>query len=477
MLKPYTTFRDLQNDLANGSLTCRSLAVHYLQNIKSNAHLNAFLNVYEEEALTRADDIDRKIKNGTAGKLAGLVVGIKDMLAYAGHPLQAASIILSGYKPPYNSTVVQRLLDADAIIIGRQNCDEFGMGSSNQNSAFGKVLNGLNNNCVPGGSSGGSAVAVQMDMCRISIGSDTGGSVRQPAAFCGVIGLKPTYSRISRYGLVAYASSFDCIGIIGTHPEDIARVLEVVAGNDDYDSTVSGTTVPAYSQLIQQTQEQPLTIGYIHETLQTDALQPEIREAVVDTIEKLKLQGHAVKPVPFPYLDYLLPTYYILATAEASSNLSRYDGVRYGYRSKAAPDVESLYKKSRSEGFGNEVKRRILLGNFVLTSDFYDSYYTKAQRVRRLIRQSTRQLFNEVDLLLTPTTPTTAFPANQTPKDPVETYLADIFSVQANVAGVPAISIPCGKDKAGLPIGLQAMANDFMEEKLLRFANLISHLN
>lgn len=477
MLRPHTTFRDLQHNLINGTLTCRSLVTRYLQNIKSNAHLNAFLSVYEEEALTRADDIDGKIKNGTAGKLAGLVVGIKDMLAYAGHPMQAASKILSGYKPPYNSTVVQRLLDEDAIIIGRQNCDEFGMGSSNENSAFGKVLNGLDNSRVPGGSSGGSAVAVQMDMCKVSLGSDTGGSVRQPAAFCGVIGLKPTYSRISRYGLVAYASSFDCIGIIGTHPEDIAGVLEVVAGNDDYDSTGSNTTVPTYSQLIQQKQEQPFTIGYIQETLQADALQPEIRDAVAGTIEKLKAQGHAVKPVTFPYLNHLLPTYYILATAEASSNLSRYDGVRYGHRSQVVSDVESLYKKSRSEGFGTEVKRRILLGNFVLTSDFYDSYYTTAQKVRRLIRQSTRQLLNEVDLLLTPTTPSTAFPVNQTKTDPVEAYLADIFSVQANVAGVPAISVPCGKDKAGLPIGLQAMANDFMEDKLLRFAYLISQLN
>ncbi|QOI96281.1 MAG: Asp-tRNA(Asn)/Glu-tRNA(Gln) amidotransferase subunit GatA [Flammeovirgaceae bacterium] len=476
-MSPYATFRDLQHDLINGTLTCRSLVAHYLQNINSNAHLNAFLSVYEEEALTRADDIDRKIKNGTAGKLAGLVVGIKDMLAYAGHPLQAASKILKGYKPPYNSTLVQRLLDADALIIGRQNCDEFGMGSSNENSAFGKVLNGLDTNRVPGGSSGGSAVAVQMDMCRISLGSDTGGSVRQPAAFCGVIGLKPTYSRISRYGLVAYASSFDCIGIIGTHPEDIALVLEVVAGNDDYDSTVSSSTVPSYSLLIQQKQEQPFTIGYIQETLQADALQPEIRDAVAGTIEKLKAQGHAVKPVTFPYQDYLLPTYYILATAEASSNLSRYDGVRYGYRGQAASDLDSLYKKSRSEGFGNEVKRRILLGNFVLTSDFYDSYYTKAQQVRRLIRESTRQLLTEVDVLLTPATPTTAFPVNQPTKDPVETYLADIFSVQANVAGVPAISVPCGKDEAGLPIGLQAIANDFMEDKLLRFATLISKLN
>lgn len=477
MLKPYETFRELQHYLYTGTLTCKRLVTHYLENIELNSHLNAFLSVYKEEALTRADAIDRKIKNGQAGKLAGLVVGIKDMLTYAGHPMQAASKILEGHTCTYTSTVVQRLLDADAIIIGRQNCDEFGMGSSNENSAFGNVRNALDTSRVPGGSSGGSAVAVQANMCHISIGSDTGGSVRQPAAFCGVIGLKPTYSRISRHGLVAYASSFDCIGIIGNHPEDIALVLETIAGADEYDSTVSASEVPEFSSLMHQPPASSYTIGYIRETLQSEALQPEIRSAISKTIEKLKALGHTIKPITFPYIDYLLPTYYILATAEASSNLSRYDGVRFGYRSGLANDVMALYTKTRSEGFGNEVKRRILLGNFVLTSDFYDSYYTKAQKVRRLIRDSTRKLFNEVDFILMPTTPTTAFPVNRQVKNPVETYLADIFSVQANVAGVPAVSIPCGKDKAGLPIGLQVMANDFMEEKLLQFSNVLTRLN
>ncbi len=476
-MKSYATFRDLQHDLFTGTLTCRNLVTHYLQNIDLNSHLNAFLSIYSEEALNRAAQLDQKIKNGQGGKLAGLVVGIKDMLAYAGHPMQAASKILEGYIPPYNSTVVQRLLDADAIIIGRQNCDEFGMGSSNENSAFGHVRNALDTSRVPGGSSGGSAVAVQAGMCRISIGSDTGGSVRQPAAFCGVIGLKPTYSRISRHGLVAYASSFDCIGIIGSHPADIALVMETIAGADAYDSTVSAAKVPAFSTQLNQPTASPCTIGYIRETLQSEALQPEIRSAVFETIEKLKAQGYSVKPVAFPYLDYVLPTYYILATAEASANLSRYDGVRYGYRSMEAHDVMTLYKKSRSEGFGKEVKRRILLGNFVLTSDFYDAYYTKAQKVRRLIRDATRNLFGQVDFLLMPTTPTTAFPLNHPANDPVETYLADIFSVQANVAGVPAVSVPCGKDKAGLPIGLQVMADDFMEDKLLQFADVLTRLN
>jgi aspartyl-tRNA(Asn)/glutamyl-tRNA(Gln) amidotransferase subunit A len=476
-LKSYATFRELQHDLFTGNLTCTEVVIHHLQTIESNSHLNAFLSIYKEEALSRANAIDQKIKSGRAGKLAGLVVGIKDMLAYADHPMQAASNMLHGYVCTYNSTVVERLLHADALIIGRQNCDEFGMGSSNENSAFGKVLNALDTSRVPGGSSGGSAVAVQAGMCRVSIASDTGGSVRQPAAFCGVIGLKPTYSRISRHGLIAYASSFDCIGIIGSHPADIALVLETIAGADDYDSTASLRGVPEYAADLHQTNPASYTIGYIEETLQSEALQPEIRSAIFETIEKLKALGYPVKRVNFPYLDYVLPTYYLLATAEASSNLSRYDGVRFGYRSKAAHNLEAVYKKSRSEGFGKEVKRRILLGNFVLTSDFYDSYYTKAQKVRRLIRDATRRLFKEVDFLLMPTTPTTAFPVNQPSKNPVEAYLADIFSVQANVAGVPAVSVPCGKDNAGLPIGLQVMANDFMEDKLLRFSEVLTRLN
>ncbi len=475
-MKPYATLRELQHDLFTGNLTCTEVVTHHLQNIESNSRLNAFLSTYKEEALSRADSIDRKIRNGRAGKLAGLVVGIKDMLAHANHPMQAASNVLHGYTCAYNSTAVERLLQADALIIGRQNCDEFGMGSSNENSAFGNVLNAFDNSRVPGGSSGGSAVAVQAGMCRISIASDTGGSVRQPAAFCGVIGLKPTYSRISRHGLIAYASSFDCIGIIGSHTEDIALVLETIAGADDYDSTVSHKNVPAYAAALHQPHP-PCTVGYIHETLHSEALQPEIRSALLETIEKLKEQGHTVKMVNFPYLDYVLPTYYLLATAEASANLSRYDGVRFGHRSKAAHNLEAVYKKSRSEGFGKEVKRRILLGNFVLTSDFYDSYYTKAQKVRRLIRDSTRRIFEAVNFVLMPTTPTTAFPVNQQLKNPVEAYLADIFSVQANVAGVPAVSVPCGKDKVGLPIGLQVMANDFMEEKLLQFSESLTRLN
>lgn len=476
-MKAYATFRDLQNDLYNGTLTCREVVTHYLQCIKSQTHLNAFLSIYEAEALERADQIDQRINNNAAGKLAGMVVGIKDMLAYQNHPMQAASKILEGYSPPYNSTVVQRLLNADAIIIGRQNCDEFGMGSSNENSAFGNVRNGVDSNRVPGGSSGGSAVSVQAGMCRISIASDTGGSVRQPASFCGVIGLKPTYSRVSRYGLVAYASSFDCIGIIGSAVDDIALVLEAIAGADKYDSTVSTTSVPAFTKLLLEQPTGPYKIGYIPETIESDSVQPEIRKAISETFEKLRVNGHEVKPLSFQYLDYLLPTYYLLATAEASSNLSRYDGIRFGHSSKSAVDITALYKKSRSEAFGKEVKRRILLGTFVLTSDYYDAYYTKAQKVRRMLRDETRKLLTTHDFLVLPTSPTTAFPIGRQSKNPVETYLADLFSVQANVSGVPAISVPCGTDSEGLPIGLQVMANDFEEASLLQFADLLTRLN
>jgi len=429
--------------------------------------------VYEQEALSRATEVNKKIKNGTAGKLAGLVVGLKDVLAYKDHPLQASSHILDGFISQFNGTAVQRLLDEDAIVIGRQNCDEFAMGSSNENSGFGPVLNDADNERVPGGSSGGSAVAVQADMCQVSLGSDTGGSVRQPAAFCGIVGLKPTYSRISRYGLIAYGSSFDCIGIFGKSVEDVALVLEVIAGPDEIDSTVSQKSVPAYSQELLQADGRKYKVAYVSEIDDSDGLQPEIRENILSKIEEIKAAGHDVERIEFPLNEYVLPTYYILATAEASSNLSRYDGVRYGYRSSNANDLQSLYKKSRSEGFGKEVQRRILLGTFVLSASYYDAYYTKAQKVRRIIREKTKELLKQYDFIIMPITPTTAFKLGEHTDNPLEMYLADLFSVQANVAGVPAIALPCGNDKAGLPIGMQVIADDFEESKLLHFSNTL----
>jgi aspartyl-tRNA(Asn)/glutamyl-tRNA(Gln) amidotransferase subunit A len=474
-LKRYLNLFDIQKDLKEGTLTCVERVQYHLDNITRKQYLNAFLSVYADEALARASEIDKKIKAGTAGKLAGLVVGLKDVLAYKDHPLQASSKILEGFISQFNATAVQRLLNEDAIIIGRQNCDEFAMGSSSENSAFGPVLNDADNTRVPGGSSGGSAVAVMADMCQVSIGSDTGGSVRQPAAFCGVIGLKPTYSRISRHGLVAYGSSFDCIGIFSKSLKDMEVVLEVIAGADDYDSTVSNEPVPGYSNA--KDENKKYRIAYIRETIESPALQAEIREAILSKIKTLQSLGHTVEAIDFPLLEYVLPTYYILATAEASSNLSRFDGVRYGYRAKDITDLQSLYMKTRGEGFGKEVQRRILLGNFVLSSSYYDAYYTKAQKVRRLIRDKTKDIFKDYNFIIMPTTPTTAFKLGELTDNPLEMYLADVFSVQANVAGIPGISLPCGNDAKGLPIGIQVIADDFRELELFQFSRVFLGLN
>ncbi len=473
-MSAFSNLLDLQRDLSNGTLTCVDRVNQYLTNIDKKKHLNVYLSVYAQEAIDRASEIDKKIKTKTAGKLAGLVIGLKDVLSFKDHPLQASSKILDNFTAQFNATAVQRLLDEDAIIIGRQNCDEFAMGSSNENSAFGPVLNDLDNTRVPGGSSGGSAVAVMADLCDISLGSDTGGSVRQPAAFCGVLGIKPTYSRISRHGLIAYGSSFDCIGIFGKNLHDIALVLEVIAGSDEYDSTVSRKPVPEYSKELSTNKK--YRVAYLKDTLESEALQPEIKNLLLKKIHQLKDSGYVVEGIDFPLSEYILPTYYILATAEASSNLSRYDGVRYGYRSNHVTDLHSLYKKTRSEGFGKEVERRIMLGTFVLSASYYDAYYSKAQKVRRLIREQTKEIFKQYDFILTPTTPTTAFKLGEHTNNPLEMYLADLFSVQANVAGVPAISVPCGKDKNGMPIGLQLTADDFEEPKLFQFSQVMLNL-
>jgi aspartyl-tRNA(Asn)/glutamyl-tRNA(Gln) amidotransferase subunit A len=468
-LKNYTSLSQIRTEITAGTLTCRQLTEYYLQNIRNRLNLNAFLEVYETEALRRADETDAKIQAGTAGKLAGMVMGLKDVLAHQNHHLQASSRILDGFVSQFTATAVQRLLDEDAIIIGRLNCDEFAMGSSNENSAFGNVLNPVDEARVPGGSSGGSAVAVAADLCLATLGSDTGGSVRQPAAFCGVIGLKPTYSRISRYGLAAYASSFDCIGIFGKSMEDVALLLEVIAGGDDFDSTVSHLPVPAYSQALEMSHKP--RVAYLRETVESKGLAPEIKEKTIQVLDWLRNEGCVVEEVEFPLLRYILPTYYILTTAEASSNLSRYDGVRYGFRSPQTSDLESMYKKTRFEGFGEEVKRRIMLGTYVLSANYYDAYYTKAQRVRRLIKERTDAIFAGYDFIVLPTTPTTAFRFGENTEDPIQMYLADLFTVQANVTGIPAISIPNGVDNQGLPIGLQIMAKPFDEARLLAFAN------
>ena len=472
-MKPlFSSLSEIQRELAAGTTSCRQLVEYYLDNIaQHNTELNAFLEVWADEARQQAIAVDEKLAQGTAGKLAGMVIGLKDVLAYQGHALQSSSRMLEGFKSLFTGTAVQRLLDEDAIFIGRQNCDEFAMGGSNENSAFGVVRNAQDPSRVPGGSSGGSAVAVQADMCLASIGSDTGGSVRQPAAFCGVIGLKPTYSRISRYGLVAFASSFDQIGPITHSVEDAARLLEVMAGADGYDSTASQQPVPAYSELLAPAAQ--YRIGYVANAINRPGLQPEVHNALEQTLATLRSHGHVVEAVEFPMLEEMIPTYYILTTAEASSNLSRFDGVKYGFRAPDVTDLESLYKKTRAQGFGPEVQRRIMLGTFVLSASYYDAYYTKAQRVRRLIKEKTDELLRQYDFLVLPTTPTTAFKIGEK-QDPVSMYLADIFTVQASLAGVPAISIPAGVDNDGLPIGLQILGGAFREADLLAFANTLT---
>ena len=468
----YTTLKSIQVALYAGQISCREMVEFYLKNIKEkNQKLNAFLSVYEEESLQKADEIDLKIKNNTAGKLAGMVLGIKDLLCYKDHLSQAGSKILDGFESQFNATAVQRVLDEDAIIIGRQNCDEFGMGSTNENSAFGPCLNEMGENRVAGGSSGGSAVAVQADMCFASLGTDTGGSVRMPAGFCGLVGLKPTYSRVSRWGLIAYASSFDCIGPITKTVEDAAILLEVIAGKDEQDSTVSALPVEEYSNF--NSGKKTYKIGYLKDAIENEGLQFEVQSATLAKIINLKVQGHQVEAVDFPLIKAFLPTYYILTTAEASSNLNRFDGVKFGHRSSEATDLMSLYKKTRFEGFGKETKKRIMLGTFVLSANYYDAYYTKAQKVRRLIKEYTDKLLETYDFIVCPTTPTTAYKLGEKTADPIQMYLGDLFTVQANVVGLPAISIPNGVDKDGLPIGFQIMAGAFKEAQLLAFAKSI----
>lgn len=469
MFKSYRSLQEVQADLSTGAISCLELTQGYLKNIEEKKHLNAFLETFDATAIEQAKKVDAKIAANEAGRLAGMVIGIKDNICYKDHHVSASSKILKGFKSLYNATVVERLLAEDAIIIGRLNCDEFAMGSSNEKSAYGAVLNPHNEKCVPGGSSGGSAAAVAADLCLATLGSDTGGSIRQPAAFCGVVGLKPTYGRISRWGLIAYGSSLDQIGPMTHSVQDAALLLEIMAGADGYDSTASKTEVPAMGELSVSTA--PKRIAYIKEAIENEHIDAEIKELTLSYIQKLKDEGHTVEEVSLPLLDKLVPTYYVISNAEASSNLSRYDGVHYGYRSENAHDVTSTYVDSRSEGFGQEVKRRIMLGTFVLSAGYYDAYYTKAQKVRRLIQDQTKAIFSEYDFMLTPTTPNPAFEFGAKSGDPVAMYLEDIFTVHANLAGVPSISLPLGKHSSNLPLGIQLTANKFEEKALLEFAN------
>jgi len=437
--------------------------------IDQQQDLNAFINVYGEEALARARQLDQRRKSGRPlGKLHGVVIGIKDVIAWKGHPLSAASRILHNYTSLYSATVVDRMLDEEAILIGHLNCDEFAMGSSNENSAYGNVLNAHSKDHVPGGSSGGSAVAVQAGLCMLSLGSDTGGSVRQPADFCGILGLKPTYGRVSRYGLIAYASSFDQIGIFGRDVRDVALLLEVIAGEDDYDSTVKKEAAPAWIT----GKEQKYRIAYFKEALDHPGLDPEIRTTLLQRLEEWRRNGHIVEAIEFDLLDYIVPAYYVLTTAEASSNLARFDGVRYGSRA-ADTDLEltEFYNRTRSEGFGREVKRRILLGTFVLSAGYYDAYFTKAQQVRQLVIERTELIFKSFDIIVLPTAPTTAWRIGEKTDDPISMYLADIYTVYANLTGIPGISLPLFGHTNGMPFGLQAMTSRFNELSLLQFSH------
>jgi len=467
-LKKYSSLKEIQTLISQKQLTLPDLLAYYFKQIEQNEHLNAFNEVFFLSAEVQAKAVQQKIEDGTAGKLAGMVIGIKDNICYEGHIVTASSKMLEGFVSPYSSTVVQRLLQEDAVIIGRLNCDEFAMGGSNETSYYGVAKNAANPELVPGGSSGGSAVAVQADMCLSALGTDTGGSVRQPAAFCGQIGLKPTYGRISRYGVIAYASSFDQVGPITSSVEDAALLLQVLAGADDYDSTVSPVAVPDYPAHLNERKKQKIAV--LKETIESEALNPEIKSAILKSIEQLKADGHAVEYVSFDLLDYLVPAYYILTTAEASSNLSRYDGVHYGHRNMEAKSLNELYKLSRAEGFGEEVKRRILLGTFVLSAGYYGAYYQKAQQVRRLIREKMDLLFQDYDLILSPVAPTAAFKIGDHVQDAIVMYMADIFTVLPSLSGNPAIALPIGNNAAGLPLSIQFTAKHFEEDKLLAFS-------
>jgi aspartyl-tRNA(Asn)/glutamyl-tRNA(Gln) amidotransferase subunit A len=472
----FTTIHEYQQSLFTGTTSCTATINIYLQRIKQLERLNAFTEVYAEEVLERAAWLDtNRIAGKKPGKLHGVVVALKDVICYKDHKATAASKILDSYVAIYNSTAVQRLLDEDAIIIGCCNCDEFAMGSTNENSFYGNVLNALDESKVPGGSSGGSAVAVQAGLCMVSLGSDTGGSVRQPADFCGIVGLKPTYGRISRYGLIAYASSFDQIGVFGNNIGDVSLLLEVIAGADDYDSTSLQNPVPAYAKEVNNDSEnRKYRIAYFEEAINHPSLDGEIAEGIKALISQLKNDGHTVAPVKFDLLDYIVPAYYVLTTAEASSNLNRFDGIRYGHVTKEKPaDLNEFYKLNRSEGFGKEVQRRIMLGTFVLSAGYYDAYFSKAQQVRRMLVDKTNEIFNSFDAVILPTCPSTAFTIGEKTDDPIAMYLADIYTVFANLTGLPGISIPLFKHSNGMPFGLQVITNKLSEVTLLQLSSFL----
>jgi aspartyl-tRNA(Asn)/glutamyl-tRNA(Gln) amidotransferase subunit A len=461
----FSSIEQYHAHLKKGDVSCVQAVQHCLTAIEQNKHLNCFLEVFAEEALKRASESDAQ---AIRGKLHGVVIGIKDNICYKGHKASASSKILQGHTSLYSATAVERLVNEGAIIIGRLNCDEFGMGSTNENSAFGPVLNPNDNNRVAGGSSGGSAAAVKAGLCMVALGSDTGGSVRLPADFCGVIGYKPRYGRVSRHGLMAYGSSFDQIGVLANSVEDTAIVLETISGPDEFDSTAIQSTL----EKISLKSSNKYRVAYFPEWIEHSSIDPEISEQLKKYLRQLNDEGHEVKPVSFALTEFIVPTYYILTTAEASSNLARYDGARFGYRSaKPSENLYNFYQHNRTEGFGKEVKRRIMLGTFVLSTGYYDAYFTKAQQVRQQLKQQTELIFKEFDFIIAPNSPTIAYKLGEKNKDPLAMYMGDIFTVFANLTGVPAISLPVFKHSSNLPFGLQILSSPHNEVSLLRFSH------
>jgi len=450
-------------------MTIRSNIEKTLDNAEAlNGELNSFLTIEREYALNRADEVENSV--GENQVLRGVAVAVKDNICTSFTQTSCGSRILRDYKPQYNATAVEKLLSAGAVVVGKTNMDEFAMGSSNENSAFGAVKNPWNLSRVPGGSSGGSAVAVASGVVRASLGSETGGSVRQPASFCGVVGLKPTYGRISRFGLVAFASSLDQIGIFGQTSKDVAEVLGAVAGRDKNDSTSADAAVPDYVGELEK-DVKGKRIG-VPRALFGEGLDREVRESVEQAIENYRSLGAEIVDVELPNSKYSIAVYYILATAEASSNLARFDGARYGFRAEGAKNLREMYEKTREEGFGAEVKRRIMLGTYVLSSGYYDAYYSKAQKVRTLLKRDFSNAFEKCDAILTPTAPTTAFKIGEKSDDPLSMYLSDVYTASANLAGIPGISVPCGLSSENLPIGLQLVGRNWSENILLNLTGV-----
>ena len=464
------TISSLQKKLSAGEIKAVDVCRTALDRIESLAELNAFITVTPEAALARAEEIDRAIERGEKfGALTGVVVAVKDNMVIREVRTTAGSKILYNYKPPYTATAVQRLEDAGALIIGKTNCDEFAMGSSTENSAYGPVKNPWDTSRVPGGSSGGSAVAVATGMAMAALGSDTGGSIRQPASLSGVVGLKPTYGRVSRYGLIAFGSSLDQIGTFTNSVEDSARMLAVISGRDPQDSTSSNNPVDDYVSSISEV-IRGLRVGIPREYF-GEGLDVEVKEAVQNALRKLESIGAELIDLSLPHTEYAVPVYYLIATAEASSNLARYDGVRYGFRAEEASSLKAMYNRTRDQGFGTEVKRRIMLGTYALSAGYYDQYYGKAQKVRSLVERDFRNAFSQCDVIATPTSPTPAFRLNEKTSDPLEMYLSDIYTITANLAGIPGLSLPCGVTSGGLPVGIQLLGKHFDEALLLRVAN------